>query len=133
MRKTSYSPKSQWMWENHDSCVETNIKLSETAALAVETKSALIVKWIIFKVDSIFLKRHLSTKKCLFCHLCTCDGEHRGLDSFCPVYQNCSAAKGDTQGFQVVLKATGQPCSVSDTSAEEGLYFEPFNESSQLK
>ncbi|KAI2657050.1 Beta-1,4-galactosyltransferase 1 [Labeo rohita] len=44
----------------------------------------------------------------------------RGLDSFCPVYQICSAAKGGTQGFQVVLK--GRPCSVSDTSAEEKDY-----------
>lgn len=47
------------MWENHNSCVETNLKLSETAALAVETKCALMyqVKWTILKVDYIFFKK----------------------------------------------------------------------------
>lgn len=70
----------------------------------------------------IFKKKNTCKYLEMFCHLCTCDGEHRGLDSFCPVNQNCSAAKGDTQGFQVVLEVTGQPCSVSDTSSEEKDY-----------
>lgn len=109
------------MWENHDSCVETNLKLNETAAFAVQNQMCLDISsqkdnrqsgFYIFKKTCKYLK--------MFGHLCTCDGEHRGLDSFCPVYQNCSAAKGGTQGFQVVIK--GQLCSVSDTSAEEKDY-----------
>lgn len=57
-----------------------------------------------FQSGLYIFKKTLKYLEILFCHLCTLDGEHGGPDFFCPVYKNCSAAKGDTQGFNVAFK-----------------------------